>query len=165
MSVFLLASDADFKVLACGMIWNDAARPGKVDHWGSYAHELDALYNFIGENDIDGVVLVGGDIQRSRVVRHDTRSSVGYDLVEFITSPMNGRVIGAADQPHPGLMYDIGEPNTFLVLTADSTATPTTLDVTFLNSAGKTLHHMRAKASALSRNRTATGRSPNMRDD
>jgi glycerophosphoryl diester phosphodiesterase len=32
----LKASTAAFKVLACGMIWNGAVRPGKKDHWGTY---------------------------------------------------------------------------------------------------------------------------------
>ena len=35
----LRESDAPFKVLACGMIWNGATRPGKLDHWESYPHE------------------------------------------------------------------------------------------------------------------------------
>ena len=62
------------------MIWNGAVRPNKPDHWEAYAHERDALFRFLGENDIEGVVLVGGDIHRTRVVRHATEASVGTGI-------------------------------------------------------------------------------------
>lgn len=112
----LQESTADFKVLACGMIWNGAVRPGKPDHWGSYAYEYDVLMDFIGDEQIDGVVLVGGDIHRSRCVLHDSERRAGYAVPEFITSPMHGRIIDAANQPHPGLQFDAGAPHSFLLL-------------------------------------------------
>ena len=112
----LATSTAPVKVLACGMIWNGSVRPGKLDHWGSYPHERDALFDFIGAQRIGGVVLVGGDIHRSRVIIHEARESAGYDLTELIVSPMHASVIEAANQPHPGLQKDMGEPQTFLTL-------------------------------------------------
>jgi len=109
-------STADFKVLACGMIWNGSVRPGKTDHWAAYPHEYDALLRFINAERIDGVVLIGGDIHRSRCVLHDTAESAGYAIPEFITSPMHDRIIDAANQPHDGLQFDTGTPNSFLLL-------------------------------------------------
>ena len=114
----LKKSKAPIKVLACGMIWNDATRPNKQDHWGSYPHERTALFKEIGRNKISGVVLVGGDIHRSRVVRHATKATAGYDIIELISSPMHHSIIKAANAPHPGLIKDMGEPNTFLLLDA-----------------------------------------------
>tara|TARA_R110002096_G_scaffold23743_2_gene75443 strand:+ start:2023 stop:3300 length:1278 start_codon:yes stop_codon:yes gene_type:complete len=111
-------STATVKVLACGMIWNEATRPNKQDHWGSYPHERSALFKEIGRNQITGVVLVGGDIHRSRVIRHATKESAGYDIVELISSPMHHSIIKAANAPHPGLIKDMGEPHTFLLLDA-----------------------------------------------
>ncbi len=133
----LLASTAPFKVLACGMVWNDAVRPGKRDHWGSYAHERDALFAWIGEHAIRGVVLVGGDIHRSRVIRHATAVSAGYDLLELITSPLHGGLIAAAAAPHPGLVADMPAPNSFLLLDADATAAPPTLRARFVDAEGR----------------------------
>ena len=114
----LNASTAPVKVLACGMIWNGATRPNKQDHWGSYPHERRALFEEIGRNKIRGVVLVGGDIHRSRVIRHDTKASAGYNIIELISSPMHRSVIKSANAPHPGLIKDMGEPHTFLLLDA-----------------------------------------------
>ena len=114
----LKASRAPVKVLACGMIWNEATRPGKRDHWGSYPHERDALFAFLGKHEIGGVVLVGGDIHRSRVVRHATEAVAGYDIVELISSPLHSGIIESANAPHPGLLADMGEPHTYLLLEA-----------------------------------------------
>ena len=114
----LRASPAPFKVLASGMIWNEATRPLKTDHWGHYLHERDALFRFLGEAKISGVVLVSGDIHRSRHLRLDTVSTVGYPLDEFITSPLHDEIIATANAPHPGLQWDSGAPHSFLTLEA-----------------------------------------------
>lgn len=138
----LKASDAPFKLLVSGMIWNDAVRPGKTDYWGHYPHEREALFKFIGDNGISGCVLVGGDIHRSRVVRHLSQDTAGYRLVELITSPMHGSLIALANAPHPGLVKDMGEVHSFLLLTADNTVTPPTLEARFSNNEGKDLFQM-----------------------
>ena len=112
----LKASDAPVKALVTGMVWNASVRPTKTDHWGNYAHERDALFRFIGKNKISGVVLVGGDIHRSRVIRHPTTDLAGYPLIEFISSPIHDHIIASANQPHPGLLKDLGTPQTWLEL-------------------------------------------------
>ncbi len=134
----LAASTAPVKLLTCGMIWNGATRPGKEDHWGSYPHELDALFRFIGEKEIFGVVLVAGDIHRSRVLRHATKDRAGYDIYELISSPMHDGIIESANAPHPGLIRDMGEPNTFLLIeVAQKDQAITDLTARFVNSSGR----------------------------
>ena len=146
----LRASTAPFKLLASGMVWNGAVRPGKPDHWETYPHEREALFRFLGAERISGVVLVGGDIHRTRVLRHDTTSVVGYPLTELITSPMHGDVIEGANQPHPGLLHDSGEPHVFMLLTVDTTESPATLRAEFLTSAGRELYSLTLAADRLS---------------
>ena len=34
------ASDAPFRVLACGMVFNESVRPGKTDCWGMYPYAV-----------------------------------------------------------------------------------------------------------------------------
>lgn len=138
----LAASNAPFKVLATGMIWNGAVRPFKRDHWGAYEHEREALFRWLGEHDIEGVLLMGGDIHRSRLVRHDTAESVGYALHEVITSPLANSVILAANAPHPGLEKDIGIEQTYVTLNADTTASPARLTVRFHDHEGAVLHEL-----------------------
>lgn len=117
----LKASTATFKILASGMVWNDAVRPNKPDHWMSYSHEREALFRFIGENRIPGVVLMGGDIHRSRALRYPTEKSAGYPLTELIASPMANRVIATANVASPHLLHDAGVEQSFILLTADTT--------------------------------------------
>ncbi len=134
----LKTSTAPVKVLACGMIWNGSTRPGKQDHWGSYPYEREALFRHIGQHKIQGVTLVGGDIHRSRVIRHASAPLAGYDILELIASPMHDGVIASANAPHPGLIKDMGEPRTFLLLNASQRAGEVTvLGARFVNAAGE----------------------------
>lgn len=120
----LKESTAPFEVLACGMIWNHAVWPGKQGHWGTYPYERDALFDFIGREKISGVVLVGGDIHRSRVLRHPSTDQAGYQIPGFITSPDHDGVIANAKQPHPALIHYSGKPNSFLLLSVDNQTAP-----------------------------------------
>ena len=45
----LKRSDATFKVLASGMIWNGSVRPLKRDHWANWKSERDALWRGVVE--------------------------------------------------------------------------------------------------------------------
>ena len=144
------ASTAPFKLLASGMIWNGAVRPGKPDHWDSYPHEREALIRFIGEERISGVLLVGGDIHRTRVLRYETTETAGYPMTELITSPIHASVIDAADAPHPALVHDSGEPNSFLLITVDTTLNPPTLVAQFQNAAGRELYALSLTTEDLS---------------
>lgn len=116
----LKSSDASFKILACGMIWNEATRPNKPDHWGNYEHEKKKLFKFIRKNNISGVILVGGDIHRSRYLLHSTEKIAGYNIPELITSPMHEGVIESANAPHPDLVYDRGVESSFMVTDINS---------------------------------------------
>ena len=115
----LKASSAPFKLIACGMVWNGAVRPNKPDHWMSYRHEREALFRYIGAAGVTGVALVGGDIHRTRALRYPTTTTAGYDLTELITSPMANSVIEAANAPSPYLLYDVGDEQTYMRVTAD----------------------------------------------
>lgn len=132
----LLASTAPFKFLASGMIWDDKENREK-DDWGTYMHERKALENFIKKNRIPGVVLVGGDIHASRVLKYPAAQSVGYDLVQFIASPIHAGVIPSLNVYHPNLVRSAVEPNVFLLLEVNDTVTPGRLDATLINAAGE----------------------------
>ncbi len=146
----LRASTAPFKVLASGMIWNYAVRPGKPDHWDSYVEEKEALFRWLGTERISGVVLMGGDVHRTRVLRYDTTDAVGYPLTELITSPIHDGVIDAANAPHPDLIHDSGEPHSYLLLTVDTTVSTPTLHARFENAAGRELYSLSLDAASLS---------------
>jgi alkaline phosphatase D len=144
----LLASTAPFKVLACGVIWDDKEN-FESDDWGTYRHELTAIQKFIGEHKIPGVVLMGGDIHASRVLRYKTSAVVGYDLVQFIASPIHASTIPSLNVYHPDLVRSAVEPNVFLRVDADSTVTPAVLDAALINKSGETVFSYRLTAEDL----------------
>jgi alkaline phosphatase D len=141
----LLASTAPFKLLACGVIWDDKENT-ESDDWGTYRHELTAIQNFIGEKRIPGVILIGGDIHASRVLKYKTAKTVGYDLIQFIASPIHGSTIPSLNVYHPDLIRSAVEPHVFLRVDADSTVTPATFHATLMNKDGETVfsYHLTA---------------------
>jgi alkaline phosphatase D len=135
----LTASTAPFKIIASGMIFNGATRSGKTDHWGDYPTEYFRLLSIIKKHTVQGVALVSGDIHWSRVIQHDTKKYIGYDLIEFITSPIHEKLIAAANAPHKGNLFSVGEINSFLLLEATHNDEVKSLRMTITNAAGKNL--------------------------
>lgn len=131
----LLASKAKFKLLTCGMIWDDKEN-SESDDWGTYTHERDALYQFIGENQISGVVLIGGDIHCSRLLKYDTEKSVGYPIHQFIVSPIHDSTIPKLNVPHPNLVRGEAIPHVWLRLEVDSTQSPARLHAEWIQMKG-----------------------------
>jgi alkaline phosphatase D len=133
----LSESTATFKLLVCGMVWNGAVRGGKKDCWGNWPHERDALFAWIGRNKVSGVVLVGGDLHRSRALRHPTKAVAGYDIVELITSPLANTIIDSNDVADPALIFDKGVEQSFLRLTPEKSPAGETLHAAFIDGAGQ----------------------------
>ena len=130
-------STAPFKFLACGMIW-DRKGNKESDDWGTYSYEREALEKWIAENRISGVVLMGGDIHASRVLRYkETKKTVGYQMVQFIASPIHHKVIPSLNVYHPDLLRSAVEPHVFLVVEVDSTVTPASLHAELVNRHGE----------------------------
>lgn len=146
----LLASDATFKILACGMIWDDKEN-SESDDWGTYMHERQALQTWLGGNRIEGVVLVGGDIHVSRLLKYDTVDKVGYPIYQFISSPMHGSVIPSLNVAHPALLRSAEEPHVFLKVHVDTTVTPATLSGVWINRDGNVIFDVNLNHDDLSR--------------
>ena len=86
----LKASDAIFKVLACGSGWSAAKGPGG-DSWAAFLHERDALFDFIRDEDIRGVVLISGDTHVAELNCIPRSQAGGYDLYDVVSSPLAQR--------------------------------------------------------------------------
>ena len=142
----LRASRAPFKALATGMIWDDKKNSEK-DDWHTYAHERDAIFDFVRQERIGGCFLVGGDIHVSRALNYGPR--VGYDLWQFIVSPLHDSTIASLDVPHPKLVHHALQPHVFLRLVADTTVDPATLTATWINRDGKRIFEVETDARKL----------------
>lgn len=142
----LKVSTAPFKLLATGMIWDDKKNKEK-DDWETYAHEREALFDFIGEHKITGCVLIGGDIHVSRHLKYPMKERIGYDLHQFIVSPLHDRIIPSLNVPHPHLQW--GEPikNMFLRVDVDSTGDTPTLLARWIDRTGKVHRTVKLEAA------------------
>lgn len=146
----LVASSAPFKLLITGMVWHDKPNKEK-DDWETYAHEREALFRWLGEKRIGGVVLVGGDVHVSLRLVHDTLETAGYLIPEFVSSPLHDKVIPSlVPSKEPGLKWSAVEPNVFLLVEADSTTKEPTLVATWIRQDGLRLHQHSLTAGELS---------------
>ncbi|MCH2611458.1 MAG: alkaline phosphatase D family protein, partial [Pirellulales bacterium] len=129
-------STAPFKVIACGMIWDDKENR-ESDDWGTYHYERQALFDFLGEKNISGVVLIGGDIHCSRWLEYKTNEQVGYPIRQFIVSPIHNRVIPTLNVAHPDLIKGAAIPNVWLRLEVDTGTSPATLHARWMQMNGR----------------------------
>lgn len=132
----LLDSRAPFKVLMMGQIWVDKKNT-ETDDMHTYWYERDALFDFIRDKRIPGVVLVGGDIHLSQ--HHIHRRRVGYDLHQFVTSPAHSSTIASLDVYTPDLEWSAVVPRQFLTLEADTRARPAVLTARYFRDTGELL--------------------------
>lgn len=139
-------SDAPFKAIATGMIWDDKTNNEK-DDWGTYSYEREAIFDFIRDESIPGCFLMGGDIHVSRALNYGPR--VGYDLWQFIVRPLHNSTIPGLNVPHPALVHSAVEPNVFLKMVADTTENDPTLTSTWINRAGKRFFEVELLASKM----------------
>jgi alkaline phosphatase D len=135
----LKGSKAPFKVLAMGQIWQ-RKKNSENDDMFTYFVERDALFDFIREEGIPGVVTFGGDIHVSRHLRQPRR--LGYDLHHFISSPSGASVIPSLNVPHPSLEWSSEAPRQFLTLTADTRGPAPVLTARFYRDTGELQHEV-----------------------
>lgn len=83
----LAASDAPFKLIACGSGFNNGKGVGG-DSWASFLPERNALFDFIRDSGISGVVLLSGDVHYGEINTIPWTESGGYDFYEIVSSPL-----------------------------------------------------------------------------
>lgn len=139
----LLNSQATFKVIASGSQWT---AQGSNDSWKSFLADRDALFAFIGENKIPGVVLLSGDIHRSSFRRLPTEAA-GYSLPELTSSPLSNTTSSCKTDDEIQACYN-SRPS-YIELSFDTTLDDPTLDASIRNDAGGIQNQWRIRLSEL----------------
>jgi len=80
-------STAVFKVIISASGWSKAKGPGG-DSWSAFLHERDALFNYIRDNRIAGVVLLSGDTHVGELNVIPWSEHGGYDFYDLVSSPL-----------------------------------------------------------------------------
>lgn len=81
-------SRSPFKVLVSGSGWTSLKGP-RGDSWAAFLAERDALFAWMVQEEIEGVVLLSGDTHRGELNCIPWSEKGGYDLYEFVSSPLS----------------------------------------------------------------------------
>jgi alkaline phosphatase D len=144
----LRASSATFKLIASPVPFAPEAKVGRrrrrSDAWDGYPEEREALFSFIEDNEVEGVVLLSGDRHRADVWR--IPRPAGYDLYEFL----NGRLTNT--HTHDTLedaRYSYNETPHFGRLRIDTTRADPTLAYDIITIEGMRVHTTTLRRSQL----------------
>jgi len=116
----LLQSKATFKVIISPVPWAFDAKPamsGRIDTWGGYREERTEIFDFLADNEIEGVFLLSSDRHRSDIWKIDRPNS--YPLYEFESSRLTNTHY---HKVMPESLYSYNKKCSFGKLVFDTTA-------------------------------------------
>lgn len=141
----LRGSEATFKLLACGSRFTP---DGSNDSWASFPAARDRLFAAIDEHDVDGVVLLSGDIHRSLF---SSIPAPAYPIPELVSSPLaTNPGTCSTNDPTQRVCYDDG--NAFVELQIDPVADDPTLTARILDASGQEQYSWTINHSELTSN-------------
>jgi alkaline phosphatase D len=129
---WLTTSTATFKFIVSSVPFTNFADT-LTDTWKAFATERNALFAFVRDNEIPGVVLISGDQHWTGIFRMD--EAAPYNFYEFMPTPL-----GTRNQPAPGLNSEVLYANNQFVghgrFTAYTAETPPRLKFEWVDTAG-----------------------------
>lgn len=142
----LRTSDATFKLIVSPVSWHELAKTGKqgFDSWAGFPAEREAIFSWIRDERIPGVVLLSSDRHRSDAWLHERTDS--YDLYEFtsgqFTNQHTHRVMEAS-------LFGYNELPSFGVLTFDTATSDPALTYEIVSIDGEVKHALTVRRSQL----------------
>lgn len=141
----LASSTATFKLVVSGSQWTSE---GSDDSWASFPEEREALFDFLDERGVTGVVLISGDKHRSEFRWLPRRNA--YALPEITSSNLaneerSRRCPTSSDE----VLACYGEGQNVVLLDVDTTARDPSLTATMVDEEGTTLEEWTIRASEL----------------
>ena len=140
----LAASRATFKVIVSPVPWATGTKPGSLDTWDGFPAERKALFDFLAEHDIEGVVLLSADRHRTDIWRIERER--GYPLYEFESSRLTNVHV---HKIMPGAIYGYNAKCSFGLLDFDTTLDDPELLFTVMSIDGEAVHEFRLRGSWL----------------
>ena len=137
---------ATFKVICTNVPMAPKVKPGSKDTWDGYSDERSAIYQFIADQKLPGVVILSADRHRSDAYKVDTKIEGMYPLFEFSSSRLtNQHVHKLIDHS----LFGYNENQSFGRVDFDLTAEDPTVKYTIINIDGKAIHDLTVKLSQL----------------
>ena len=137
---------ATFKVICTNVPMAPKVKPGSKDTWDGYSDERSAIYQFIADQKLPGVVILSADRHRSDAYKVDTEIEGMYPLFEFSSSRLtNQHVHKLIDHS----LFGYNEKQSFGRIDFDLTIEDPTVKYTIINIDGKEIHDLTVKLSQL----------------
>jgi alkaline phosphatase D len=137
---------ATFKVICTNVPMAPKVKPGSKDTWDGYSDERSAIYQFIADEKLPGVVILSADRHRSDAYKVDTEIEGMYPLFEFSSSRLtNQHVHKLIDHS----LFGYNEKQSFGRVDFDLTVEDPTVKYTIINIDGKAIHDLTVKLSQL----------------
>jgi len=112
----LLRSKGTFKVIVSPVPWSYGSKGESLDTWNGYREERTEIFDFLADNEIEGVFLLSADRHRSDAWRIERPN--GYALYEFESSRLTNEHV---HKVMPGSLFGYNEKQSFGLLTFDTT--------------------------------------------
>jgi len=141
----LAASTATFKLIASGSQFTSF---GTSDSWAAFPAATDQLFDFIRDQNIDGVVLLSGDVHRSSFRLIERGNDGAYDLPELTSSPMANT--NASCKTDGELVSCFDDNDYFIVVDIDTGAVDPTVDARIVDVTGAVMDSWLITKSELS---------------
>ena len=142
----LTEKPATFKIICTNVPMAPKVKPGSKDTWDGYSDERSAIYQFIADQKLPGVVILSADRHRSDAYKVDTKIEGMYPLFEFSSSRLtNQHVHKLIDHS----LFGYNEKQSFGRVDFDLTAEDPTVKYTIINIDGKAIHDLTVKLSQL----------------
>ncbi len=140
----LQRSTATFKVIASPVPWSFDTKGDAADTWNGFRRERSEIFNFLSENEIEGVVLLSADRHRSDARRIDRAD--GYPLYEFESSRLTNEAVHGLV---PGSLIAYNERQSFGLLTFDTTRPDAEVTFQIVNIENKVMAELSVKRGEL----------------
>jgi len=141
----LKESTSVFKVIASPVPWVLGTKGEARDTWNGFRTERAEIFDFLAENNIDGVILLSADRHRSDAWKIEREN--GYALFEFTSSRLTNQHF------HPlidGALFGYNEKQSFGLLEFDTQAQDPTISYNIINIDNENINNITIKLSEIS---------------
>ncbi len=111
----LKKSTATFRILASGVPWAYDAKEDSKDTWNGFRSEREEIFNFLADNNINGVLLLSGDRHRTDIRKIERPN--GYTLYDFESCKLTNQHTAPLEH---GAIFEYNEKNCFSILKFDT---------------------------------------------
>ncbi len=134
-----------FKVIASPVPWSLATKGVARDTWNGFKEERNEIFDFLAENNIDGVILLSADRHRSDAWKIERKN--GYPLFEFESSRLTNQHV---HELMPKALFGYNEKQSFGLLTFDTTLPDPTITYQIVSIDNEIVHELMIKRSEIS---------------